>query len=56
LEARLVAPEGTIPVEGAVSEKAEGEAASGQPVAEEEEKREKEEEEDSFRGSISQHG
>ncbi len=56
LEARLTAPEGTIPGEGAVSEKAEVAAASGQPVAEEEEKREKEEEEDSIRGSISQHG
>ncbi|MGD0623790.1 MAG: 30S ribosomal protein S2 [Thermodesulfobacteriota bacterium] len=41
LEARLTAPEGTIPGEGAVSEKAEVAAASGQPVAEEEEKKEK---------------
>jgi len=56
LEARLTAPEGTIPVEGAVSEKAAGVAASEEPVAEEEEKIEKEEEEDSFGGSIGQHG
>jgi small subunit ribosomal protein S2 len=56
LEARLIAPEGTIPVEGAAAEKAEGAAAAGEPVAEGEEKIEKEEEEDSFGGSISQHG